>query len=105
MEKNGLNQNFSCRQIKTLDYDDWHRFCCINGFELKSTGLYVPKTYTAYVRNDTESLESDIFHEFFGHGLFCEKSLIGKELAERLKHYESRTKDEEESRLSYIASF
>ncbi len=51
-----------------------------NDFDLSSNGLYVPKSQIAYVNSESLFLVAKIFHELFGHGLFCEHSSIGKNL-------------------------
>lgn len=67
-------------QLKPYSPDNWNKFCKVNGFEVNSDGLYVPASYSAYVRIDSPVLVSNIFHELYGHGLFCEQSQIGKKL-------------------------
>ena len=68
-------------QLKPYSLEDWQTFCQTNNFDPESEGLYVPNSHSAYVRVDSPVLVSNIFHEFFGHGLFCEYSQIGKSLA------------------------
>lgn len=68
-------------QLKPYSPEDWQTFCQANNFDTESGGLYVPNSYSAYVGVDSPALISNIFHEFFGHGLFCEYSQIGKKLA------------------------
>ena len=69
-------------QLKPYSSEDWGQFCRINGFEANSEGLFVPNSFSAYVRTDSPFLTSNIFHELFGHGLFVEHSQIGKKLTE-----------------------
>lgn len=69
-------------QLKLYSFENWQKFCQVNGFDVNSEGLYVPASYSAYVRKDSPVLTSNIFHEFFGHGLFIEHSQIGKKLIE-----------------------
>ena len=42
--------------------------------------MYVPTAKRAYVRDDSSNFISNVFHEYFGHGLYCEHSLIGQPL-------------------------
>ena len=70
-----------CR-LRIYSAEDWSRFCGANGFDERSEGIYVPRSYTAYARADSEALIPTIFHEYFGHGLFCEQSSIGRTLVE-----------------------
>ncbi len=74
-------------QLKVYSAADWRLFYEANkdsiiGFQGYDEGLYVPKSYCAYVHEDSPVLVPNVFHEFFGHGLFCEHSSIGKSLVE-----------------------
>lgn len=79
-----LNSEFNIRteksKLKIYSPEEWKQFCTINDFVLYSDGIYVPKSYLAYVNSGSDLLITNIFHEFFGHGLFCECSAIGKNL-------------------------
>ena len=72
-------------RFKQYSTENWQKFCELNGFDVKSDGLYVPQSYSAYVHTDSPVFISDTFHEFFGHGLFCEHSQIGQKLVEIVK--------------------
>ncbi|MFT4309277.1 MAG: hypothetical protein ACMXYL_02205 [Candidatus Woesearchaeota archaeon] len=67
-------------KLKIYSSESYKDFCILNGFDLNSSGIYVPITYSAYVRANSPNLVSNIFHELYGHGLFTEKSQIGKRL-------------------------
>lgn len=69
-------------KLKMLSPSKWVHFCEANGFDAGCNGLYVPSSYSSYVNEKSQDLTSDILHEFFGHGLFCEKSKLGKSLVE-----------------------
>lgn len=74
-------------QLKIYSPENWEKFYKANknsilGFQEGDEGLYVPLSYSAYVRSDSPVLVSNIFHELHGHGLFCEHSGIGRELVE-----------------------
>ncbi len=69
-------------RLKLYSAEDWPRFCRANGFDGRSDGIYVPRSHTAYAKAESEALIPTVFHEYFGHGLFCEHSSIGKRLAE-----------------------
>jgi len=74
-------------KLKIYSFDDWRRFCEVNPFvHVFDFGVYVPVSYSAYVRTNSPFLISDIFHEFFGHGLFVEHSQIGKRLTEIIQN-------------------
>src|SRR3990167_286369 len=78
-----VEKDFSIKieRSKVMFYSQerWGRFCMRNGFE-ESDGLYIPHKLKAYINLQSPLLETNIFHELFGHGLFCEHSLLGKEL-------------------------
>ena len=67
-------------KLKSYSLENWQEFCQTNDFDLNSSGIYVPASYSAYVRTDSPFLISNIFHELYGHGLFIEHSQIGKKL-------------------------
>ena len=67
-------------QLKHYSKEQWKEFCNANGFEKKCDGVYIPKSLIAYVNESSKFIVSDSFHEYFGHGLFCEHSIIGQEL-------------------------
>jgi predicted nucleotidyltransferase len=69
-------------QLKPYSPDNWQQFCQANAFNVNSEGLYVPASYSAYVRTDSPILLSNVFHELYGHGLFVEHSQIGKKLVD-----------------------
>lgn len=77
--KSEFNLELSKSTLKHYSKSDWKTFCQVNNFDSTQYGLYVPKSYTAYVHNDPFFI-SNIFHEFFGHGLFCEHAILGQEL-------------------------
>ncbi len=72
-------------QLKLYSSESWQDFCEVNDFDVNSEGLYVPISYSAYVKVDSPVLLSNVFHEYFGHGLFLEHSQIGKRLVEIIK--------------------
>ncbi|MBU2615933.1 MAG: hypothetical protein KKC19_02410, partial [Nanoarchaeota archaeon] len=43
------------------------------------TGIYLPRNQTAVVQEDNTL---SLFHEYFGHGLYCEQSLTGIKLVD-----------------------
>ncbi len=82
-----FNLKNSKSQLKVYSREDWEKFYRINkdsiiGLKREDEGLYTPIDYSAHIRTDTSLLISNIFHEFFGHGLFCEHSQIGKKLTD-----------------------
>lgn len=77
--KSEFGLDLSKSVLKYYSTSDWDNFCDLNGFDKTASGLYVPKSYTAYVK-PSSFIESNVFHEFYGHGLFCEYSILGKEV-------------------------
>ncbi|MFH1637570.1 MAG: nucleotidyltransferase domain-containing protein [Candidatus Woesearchaeota archaeon] len=67
-------------EIKIYSNEDWLKFCSANNFDAKNEGLFIPESLTAYVNGSSSFLISNILHEFFGHGVFCEQSSIGKHI-------------------------
>ncbi len=69
-------------KLKPYSSKNWQKFCQKNNFDTNSTGIYIPSSYSAYVRTKSPFLTPNIFHELYGHGLFVEHSQIGKKLTE-----------------------
>ncbi len=81
-----FNLQIQKSRLKVYSSENWKKFCKLNGFDVNSEGLYVPVSYSAYVRIDSPFLTSNIFHELYGHGLFVEHSRIGKKLTEIIQN-------------------
>jgi hypothetical protein len=77
-----LNLKIQQSQLKPYSLENWQQFCQTNSFEQSAGGLYVPQSLSAYVNAESPFLIPNIFHEYFGHGLFCEHSQLGQELVE-----------------------
>jgi len=74
---NLLGYSIKESSLKNLNSNDWNEFCLSYNLNKNSKGIYLPRNSTAVIpKNNSLSL----FHEYFGHGLFCERSLVGKEL-------------------------
>lgn len=73
-------------KLKIYSQNEWEEFCKINNFQVLSSGLYVPASYSAYVNSNSPVLLTDVFHEYYGHGLFSEHSRIGQELIKTIKN-------------------
>lgn len=67
-------------KLKPYSPKNWNKFCQVNKLNGSSEGVYIPTSYSAYVRTDSPVLKSNIFHELYGHGLFIEHSHITKKL-------------------------
>ncbi len=105
-------RNFHCRpeqsQIKLYSEKDWKEFCKRNRFEEGGEAVYVPKVKTAYFRAGSPFFIPNYFHEYFGHGLLYEHSLLGKEL-EAVLHTDSDAQEflqrkRERGMLGFVAS-
>jgi predicted nucleotidyltransferase len=64
-------------KLKELNKKQWNSFCEDYSLDNNSSGIYLPRNQTAIMPLGNKL---SLFHEYFGHGLFCEKSLIGVEL-------------------------
>lgn len=65
--------------VKETSEDKWNDFCISNNLDNKSEGIYLPRNQTAIIPKNNEL---SLFHEYFGHGLYCEQSLIGRKLTD-----------------------
>jgi hypothetical protein len=63
--------------LQQIPESQWNQFSIAKGYNPNSKGIYLPRNQTAIIpKNNPLSL----FHEYFGHGLYCEKSLLGIKL-------------------------
>ena len=74
--------HFQPRRIsfELLTGEEWLRFCRRYGFNESSGGIFIPRNLTAYLLAETPNLPVNLFHEFFGHGLYFEYSEKGRSL-------------------------
>lgn len=68
--------------------NEWTGFLCRTG-TAQCDGVYFPKTSEAHLNLGSDFLPLNFFHEFIGHGLFCEHSVIGRRIVE----FENQIKD------------
>jgi hypothetical protein len=59
--------------------EKWQQFTEERGLNPSSRGIYLPRNQTAIVRDENPL---SLFHEYFGHGLYCEQSLEGRKLVD-----------------------
>lgn len=78
------------QQIPELE---WNNFITQRGLKPNSSGVYFPRNQTAIIR-DKNPLS--LFHEYFGHGLYCEQNLAGIKLVD----LERRLLEEERKEFS-----
>ena len=78
-------------KIEMLNQESWNCFCKKYNLNHNSEGIFLTRNLTAYLLENSENLELNLFHEYFGHGLFCEYSKQGK----FMEQLEKKTKKEE----------
>jgi hypothetical protein len=62
--------------LKIIPKNQWLDFTTQENYK-NSSGIYLPRNQTAIVQKQNQL---SLFHEYFGHGLYCEQSLAGKKL-------------------------
>lgn len=65
----------------------WNTFLQQTGSSNGCQGVYFPLSQSAHLLEDTELLPVNFFHEYFGHGLFCEYAMAGQEIVRREQMY------------------
>jgi hypothetical protein len=68
--------------ISCLAKKEWNEFTISRRIDEEAEGVFLPRTRQAFVREESTFLALNSFHEYFGHGLFCEKSQVGRRLVE-----------------------
>ena len=76
--------------LKQISKSKWNEFIAQKGLNPNSLGIYLPRNQTAIIQEQHCSVYPEtrnsganplsLFHEYFGHGLYCEQSLSGREL-------------------------
>lgn len=69
-----VNESSLCKHSA----DEWKAFSGNYGFNAE--GAYFVRDKSAHVNSNSDFALIDTFHEYFGHGLYTEHSLFGKEL-------------------------
>lgn len=77
-------------QLRAYSSEQWKLFVThnqgtIDNLTKESEALFIPQSQIAYVRTNTPFLIPNAFHEVFGHGMYCENSLPGKELVQQAR--------------------
>lgn len=68
---------------KIYQDDGWIAFCSSrNSDHVHLEGTYLPRTLSAHLKQETPFLQLNMFHEYLGHGSFCEHSRIGKKIVQ-----------------------
>ena len=65
--------------LQELTKSEWSEFSRRRGLNPNSLGAYLPRSQTAVI---CERNPLALFHEYFGHGLFCEQTLAGRKLVD-----------------------
>lgn len=60
--------------------EEWRDFLAKTNSDEESLGVYLPRSQSAHLKEDSEFLPVNLIHEYFGHGLFCEYSSIGRKI-------------------------
>ncbi len=82
--------------LQILNNKQWNAYFSKIGANTNSLGIYLPRNQTATIYIESKTAPMNLFHEYFGHGFFCEQSLIGK----RLVDLEKSLLEEEETEFS-----
>jgi hypothetical protein len=62
-----------------VEESGWENFTQQRGLNPESSGVYLPRNQTAVIKDGNPL---SLFHEYFGHGLYCEQSLAGRQLVD-----------------------
>lgn len=73
----------------------WNEFMQKRGLNPNSSGIYLPKNQTAVIQGENPL---NLFYHYFGHGLYCEQSLSGRELVSLEKRLLEEEKQKFEGR-------
>ena len=77
--------------LKQVSENQWNKFTTQRGLNPDSSGIYLPRNQTAVISGDNPL---SLFHEYFGHGLYCEQSLSGRKLIDLEKRVLEEEKQE-----------
>ncbi|MBT4376135.1 hypothetical protein HOD29_02060 [archaeon] len=75
-----LGYSLDKTSLKLLNNSEWVKIC--NKLNANSTafGFFLPRNQTAYINCGGNLQGLSIYHEYFGHGLFFERTLLGKQI-------------------------
>lgn len=77
--KNLLGYKSEETSLHSIPNQQWNEFAMQRGLNPNSTGVYLPRNQTAIIQSGDEL---GLFHEYFGHGIYCERTRSGKKLVE-----------------------
>ena len=92
-------------KLKIISEIKWFQFTQERGLAPNSSGIYLPRNQTAIIKEENPL---SLFHEYFGHGLYCEQSLTGRKLVDlekRLLEEEKHEFQEKQFSLKDIQRF
>lgn len=79
--------------LQKISESQWNEFTNQRGLNPNSSGIYLPRNQTAIIKDGNPL---SLFHEYFGHGLYCEQNLTGKKLVD----LEKKLLEEEKQKFS-----
>src|SRR3989338_2857974 len=91
--------------LQEIPQFEWNEFAKQRGLNQNSLGMYLPRNQTAIVQKGNHL---SLFHEYFGHGLFCEQTLLGRRLVDlerKLLEEEKREFQERQFTLEDVQKF
>ena len=77
--------------LQQIPKTQWNGFATQRGLNSNSFGIYLPRNQTAIIRRENPL---SLFHEYFGHGLYCEQNLTGRKLVDLEKRLLEEEKQE-----------
>lgn len=77
--------------LQQIPENQWNGFTKQRGLDQNSSGIYLPRNQTAIIQGKNPL---SLFHEYFGHGLYCEQSLTGRKLVDLEKRLLQEEKQE-----------
>ena len=77
--------------LQSISNYEWSNFTRTKGLNPNSSGIYLPRNQTALIQQENPL---SLFHEYFGHGLYCEQSLSGRKLVDLEKRLLGEEKEE-----------
>jgi len=77
--------------LQSVSNSKWNNFTNQRGLNPNSSGIYLPRNQTAVIQQGNPL---SLFHEYFGHGLYCEQSLPGRKLVDLEKKLLEEEKQE-----------
>lgn len=79
--------------LQQIPENKWNEFATQRRLNPNSLGIYLPRNQTVIIKGENPL---SLFHEYFGHGLYCEKNLTGRKLVD----LEKRLLEEEKQEFS-----